>query len=427
MSAKFKNGIYIDGGNADTASGQVYKINGTTVLSSTQVLGKGFSTTAGDITTIDATQTLTNKTLTSPTINGGTHTALTNFALRDTSAAFDVTITATSSTTLTAARTLTLDLVNAAKTIKLGGNITTAADFITSGASSLTLTTTGTTNATLPSGTNTLSTLGANTFTSAQTITPASNSTSTFDVKKADTTSIFTVDTTNTITTVRQSLVNQAILDSGTIFQVKNAAGTPIFGVDTTNGVLTSATTATASSTALSSTNKVVDVKYVGTIGTGTPGFYAFPPGATSTTLAGVNQSVYSVRFWVYQPITVTKAYINVTALVASSSVTIGIHAADGTSFNGNLSQITGVATTSTGVKSGTLSASASLQPNTTYYASVWFSGAPTLTAITPLTNFLGTTVSTANAFVLTGQSSFPGSIAAGASTTVAPLVAFGT
>jgi len=62
MSAKFKNGIYIDGGNADTASDQVYKINGTTVLSSTQVLGKGFSTTAGDIVTIDGSQALSNKT-----------------------------------------------------------------------------------------------------------------------------------------------------------------------------------------------------------------------------------------------------------------------------------------------------------------------------------------------------------------------------
>ena len=62
MSAKFKNGITIDGGNINTASGQVYKIDGTTVLSSTQVLGKGFSTTAGDIVTIDGSQALSGKT-----------------------------------------------------------------------------------------------------------------------------------------------------------------------------------------------------------------------------------------------------------------------------------------------------------------------------------------------------------------------------
>jgi hypothetical protein len=144
MSAKFKNGITIDGGNIDTASGQVYKINGTTVLSSTQVLGKGFSTTAGDITTIDATQTLTNKTLTSPTLTTPTIGVATATSINK------VTITAPATgSTLTIAEGSTL---------------------ATSGANSLTLTTTGTTNVTLPSGTNTLSTLEANTYTGTQTM-----------------------------------------------------------------------------------------------------------------------------------------------------------------------------------------------------------------------------------------------------------------
>jgi hypothetical protein len=56
-------------GNVNVASGLVYQINGTEVLSSTKVLGKTpGGTTAGDIVTIDGTQTLTNKTLTSPTL-----------------------------------------------------------------------------------------------------------------------------------------------------------------------------------------------------------------------------------------------------------------------------------------------------------------------------------------------------------------------
>ena len=109
---------------------------------------------------------------TSPTIAGGTHTGITSLGIRDTSAAFDVTLAATSSTTLTAGRTLTLDLVNAARTLKLGGNLTLAADFITSGANSLTLTTTGATNITLPvSGTLTTTSSNLSTFaatTSAQ-------------------------------------------------------------------------------------------------------------------------------------------------------------------------------------------------------------------------------------------------------------------
>jgi len=71
----------------------------------------------------DATQTLTNKTLTTPDINAGTADSLTSLSVRDTSAAYDVTLAATSSTALTAGRTLTIDLVNAARTLKLGANI----------------------------------------------------------------------------------------------------------------------------------------------------------------------------------------------------------------------------------------------------------------------------------------------------------------
>jgi len=110
----------------------------------------------GTLATITGTETFTNKTLTSPTINGGTHTAITGFALRDTSAAFDVTIGATSSVALGAARTVTLDIVNGSRTVKLAGNIdlagnlTTAGAFSTSGAYSVTLTAGAATNVTLP-------------------------------------------------------------------------------------------------------------------------------------------------------------------------------------------------------------------------------------------------------------------------------------
>jgi len=149
-----------------------YRIGGVAVLTSTKVLNRTpGGTTAGDYVTIDDTQTLTNKTLTTPDINGGTLSGLTELAVRDTSAAFDVTLTATSSTVLDAGRTLTLDVVNANRTVKLGGNIslggtlTTAAAFSTSGAFATTLTSTAATNVTLPT-TGTLATLaGEETFT----------------------------------------------------------------------------------------------------------------------------------------------------------------------------------------------------------------------------------------------------------------------
>lgn len=53
-------------------------------------------------------------------ITGGTIAGLTGFAIRDTSAAFDVTIAATSGTALTAGRTLTLNMGNVAHTLAFG-------------------------------------------------------------------------------------------------------------------------------------------------------------------------------------------------------------------------------------------------------------------------------------------------------------------
>ena len=97
-------------------------------------------------------------------------TAITSFGLRDTSAAFDVTLAAVSSVTLTTGRTLTLDVQNAARTISLAGNLTLANAFITSGNNSLTLTTTATTNVTLPT-TGTLATLAGTETLSGKTLT----------------------------------------------------------------------------------------------------------------------------------------------------------------------------------------------------------------------------------------------------------------
>jgi hypothetical protein len=120
------------------------------------------------LVSLTASQTLTNK-----AISGGTVSALTGFSLRDTSAAFDVTLASTSSSALTAGRTLTLDMVNAARSIKLQGNIdlggtlTTASSLTTSGANGLTLTTTGTTNVTLPTS-GTLYGTAASSITSSQ-------------------------------------------------------------------------------------------------------------------------------------------------------------------------------------------------------------------------------------------------------------------
>ena len=55
-------------------------------------------------------------------VTGGTATGLTKLGVRDTSAAYDAVVAATSSTPLTAERTLTVDLVNASRTLKVTAN-----------------------------------------------------------------------------------------------------------------------------------------------------------------------------------------------------------------------------------------------------------------------------------------------------------------
>jgi len=101
----------------------------------------------------------TSPVIATPDINAGTVDSLTSLSVRDTSAAFDVTLVATSNPALTAGRTLTFNVENANRSIALGGNIDTANDFNTSGNFALTLTTTAATNVTLPT-TGTLATTG---------------------------------------------------------------------------------------------------------------------------------------------------------------------------------------------------------------------------------------------------------------------------
>ena len=100
--------------------------------------------TSGTLSTLDGIETFTNKTLTAPDVNGGTADALTSLSIRDTSAAFDVTLRATSSPALSSARILTLNLADASRTLKLGGNLDVTGTFtISAPTGSIQLNTTG--------------------------------------------------------------------------------------------------------------------------------------------------------------------------------------------------------------------------------------------------------------------------------------------
>lgn len=101
------------------------------------------STAQPSITDISGLGTMAAQNANAVAITGGTIAGLTGLAIRDTSAAFDVTLAATSSTALTAGRTLTLDMVNASRTFKLAANLTVSGLADVSGTNSGDVTLTG--------------------------------------------------------------------------------------------------------------------------------------------------------------------------------------------------------------------------------------------------------------------------------------------
>lgn len=132
--------FFTSSGTANAATGWFMSSAGTPIVGTDPINFQQFSasqayTATGGIKLVGSAFSLDTPTGsgvpvlgTGPTITGGSITALTSLGIRDTSAAFDVTLAATSSTALTAGRTLTLDLVNAARTFKLGSNLTVVTD-----------------------------------------------------------------------------------------------------------------------------------------------------------------------------------------------------------------------------------------------------------------------------------------------------------
>ncbi len=119
---------------ATTVNGQTCTLGSTcTITASAGTITSGVTTVAsstdkyvlynnaGTLGSYSVTGTAGSVVLsTAPTIAGGSITGLTAFAVRDTSAAFDVTFAATSSAALTADRALTLNVGNVAHTLALG-------------------------------------------------------------------------------------------------------------------------------------------------------------------------------------------------------------------------------------------------------------------------------------------------------------------
>ena len=194
------------------------------------------------VATLTGTQTLTNKTLTTPDINGGTADSLTSLSIRDTSAAYDVTLAAVSSVTLSANRTLTLDLENAARTISLGGNLDIAGNVTHAGAFTQTITATANTSVTLPTS-GTLYGTATGSITSSQLATSLSDETGSgvvvFGTSPAFTTSVTTASSSFDVFNTTASTVNA--FGAATSLAIGASSGTLTIGNATITG--TNATT----------------------------------------------------------------------------------------------------------------------------------------------------------------------------------------
>ena len=120
-----------DGGTGRSTGGTAYCLiaTGTTATGAQQTLASGATTeilVGGGASALPVWTTATGSGSpvrgTGPTIAGGTHTALTGFSLRSTGAAFDLTLA--TSEVLTAGRTLSIVMGDAARTLTFAGNAT---------------------------------------------------------------------------------------------------------------------------------------------------------------------------------------------------------------------------------------------------------------------------------------------------------------
>lgn len=98
----------------------------TTIVNASQAAARTYTIpdagAAASFVMTAGSQTLTSKTLTAPTITGGTAIELTGLSVRSTGAAFDLLFA--SSEVLSADRTLSFNVADAAKSITLTGNLT---------------------------------------------------------------------------------------------------------------------------------------------------------------------------------------------------------------------------------------------------------------------------------------------------------------
>lgn len=197
-------------------------------------------------------------------LNKAAVTSITGFSLRDTSAAYDVPIVATSSPALNADRTLTINVNDSNRTFSLGGNLTVSANF-TTGVHATTFVTSSATNLTLPT-VGTLATLDGSEILTGKTMSGASNTFSNIPLATAVT---GTLAIGNGGTNSASALNNNRVMRSSGGAIVEAAAITASRAlVSDANGIPTHATTTTTEIEYVSGVTSAIQTQLNGKVAT---------------------------------------------------------------------------------------------------------------------------------------------------------------
>jgi len=215
----------------------------------------------------------------------------------------------------------------------------------------------------------------------------------------------------------RSSSANTVLIGNGS--SADSTYGSVTSAMITDGTIVAADLSTTISGNTPSSTNRLVDGQ---TFDNNRNGMLCVPTGSIFTASPGTafaSGIVYGIKITPTRTFSPTLAAIWVTALGGSSSnVTPVIYSADGSAIitNGQAAAINTSTGQSTGVRTASFSSSPTLTAGTSYWMCAFVIGTPNMSSATPQPSLFGTTITTSEGWVYSGQFVVPASITGGAS-----------